>query len=150
MKNNGFTLIELLVVLAIISIIASITVPGFINYQQKSAEIATEAEMVNIMKTIKIYLTDNNNEMKARNINQLSKLMEKGGYWTIFPATDTWGTKYKFSYFQINNKKFSINYCYLQSAGLDRKFNTYEDDIYYYYYPGVSDGFIYTGKFKNY
>ncbi len=147
--NRGFTLIELLVVLAIISIIAGITVPGFLNYQRKSAEIATEAEMVNIMKTVKIYLTDNNNSMRARNINRLRRDMEAGGYWVRFPMTDSWGKKYRFFHFELSFFGIDINYTYIQSAGLDGKFNTYEDDILYLYYQGYYDEFIYTGKFAN-
>ncbi len=60
MKKGGFTLIELLIVVAIISILAVIAVPNFLEAQTRSKVSAAMADMRNISVAIESYQVDFN------------------------------------------------------------------------------------------
>jgi len=72
MKPEGFTLIELMIVVAIISILAIIAVPNFVNLRQKaydasaksvgySVKVAEEAYFNDYIRTNPTYTSDLNN-----------------------------------------------------------------------------------------
>ena len=59
-KIKGFTLIELLIVVAIISILASIAIPNFLNAQTRAKVASVQAEMATIVTGLESYYVDNN------------------------------------------------------------------------------------------
>lgn len=64
----GFTLIELLIVVAIISILASIAVPNFLEAQIRAKSSRALAEMRTIEFGLEAYRIDNNNYPAARDM----------------------------------------------------------------------------------
>ncbi len=59
MKRKGFTLIELLIVVAIISILASIAVPNFMEAQERSKVARAKADMRTYVTALETYYADN-------------------------------------------------------------------------------------------
>jgi len=58
-KNKGFTLVELLVVIIILSVISSVSIPVYLNYNNKSRESATKIEMSSVAKALSLFQADN-------------------------------------------------------------------------------------------
>ncbi|MFH1380361.1 MAG: prepilin-type N-terminal cleavage/methylation domain-containing protein [bacterium] len=58
-KNNGFTLIELMIVVVIISILASIAIPKFVNLVHKANEGKTKGCLGALRSATVIYYADN-------------------------------------------------------------------------------------------
>lgn len=59
-KRTGFTLIELLIVVAIISILASIAVPNFVEAQTRAKVARIYADMRTLTIGLESYMVDNN------------------------------------------------------------------------------------------
>ena len=55
---SGFTLIELLIVIAIIGILASIAIPQFASYRQKSYNAAAQSDLRNVKTNLEAYYAD--------------------------------------------------------------------------------------------
>lgn len=68
--RNGFTLIELLVVVAIISILASIAVPNFMEAQVRAKVGRTKADMRTLIVGIESYQLQNNEYPFRRNTQE--------------------------------------------------------------------------------
>src|SRR5512146_1039597 len=64
---RAFTLIELLVVVAIISILAAIAVPNFLEAQVRSKVSRVKADMKSLVTAIETYRLDNNTYPYRRN-----------------------------------------------------------------------------------
>lgn len=60
MSRNAFTLIELLIVVAIISILASIAVPNFMEAQARSKVSRARTDMRTLATALETYVVDNN------------------------------------------------------------------------------------------
>lgn len=60
-KQSGFTLIELLTVIAIIAILASITMVLVSDSQKKSKDAKVKSQMANLRRVTEVYYTSNNN-----------------------------------------------------------------------------------------
>ena len=59
-ERRGFTLIELLIVVAIISILASIALPNFLEAQVRAKVARCQAELRTIVVGVEMYRIDNN------------------------------------------------------------------------------------------
>ncbi len=60
MKQHGFTLIELLIVVAIISILAAIAVPNFLEAQTRSKVSRSQSDMRTLATGVESYYIDHN------------------------------------------------------------------------------------------
>jgi len=60
MNNKGFTLIELLIVVAIISILAAIAVPNFLEAQTRSKVSKAHADLRTVATALEVYRLDTN------------------------------------------------------------------------------------------
>lgn len=75
--TKGFTLIELLVVVAIIAILAAISVGGFGYISKKQAYNAAELQISLLSKALEEYKLDNGDYPDATNSNELYRAL----YW---------------------------------------------------------------------
>ena len=73
----GFTLIELLIVVAIISILASIAVPNFLEAQIRAKSARAHAEMRTIEFGLEAYQIDNNSYPPARDMSDPDPALHK-------------------------------------------------------------------------
>lgn len=65
-RAGGFSLIELLIVVSIISILAAIAVPNFLEAQTRSKVSRVQADMRTIATALESYRVDNNNYIPRR------------------------------------------------------------------------------------
>lgn len=66
-NRHAFTLIELLIVVAIISILASIALPNFLEAQTRAKVTRVKADMHSLIIAVETYRVDNNNYPIRRN-----------------------------------------------------------------------------------
>ena len=60
MKNEkGFTYIELIVVFALLAILATISIPQFVNYRTKAHNAAALSDLKNVKTILEMYYQDN-------------------------------------------------------------------------------------------
>lgn len=64
-KQRGFTLIELLIVIAILGILAAISVPLYSNYRTKAFRTSAKADLVEGAQNMERYFTRNNSYVGA-------------------------------------------------------------------------------------
>lgn len=60
LRSSGFTLLELLTVIAILGVLSSIAIPGYLASRQRALEAAALETMRNISKEIDVFNIDNN------------------------------------------------------------------------------------------
>lgn len=59
LRSNGFTLLELLTVIAILGVLSSIAIPGYLGSRQRALDSAALQTLKNISKEIDIFNIDN-------------------------------------------------------------------------------------------
>ena len=63
--NKGFTLVELVIVVAILAILVGILAPQYTKYVEKSRKTADASNMDEIVKVIKVFAADPDNDLPA-------------------------------------------------------------------------------------
>lgn len=81
-KNAGFTLIELIIVIAIISILAAITIPSYMNNVRDTRRSEATSALVQLSQAMERYYT----------VNYTYEGAAAGGADTGAPAASTFGT----------------------------------------------------------
>lgn len=88
-KQEGFTLIELLIVVAIIGIIASISIPALMNAVDRGKQKRTMSDLRVVGNAIETYSIDNNNYPIVSTIGDLANQLGPD-YLTKAILTDGW------------------------------------------------------------
>jgi prepilin-type N-terminal cleavage/methylation domain-containing protein len=109
LKNKGFTLLELMIVIAIISILAVVMIPNFVNARNAAKLTSCKTILRNISTVVEMYSQDNEGKYPASNFiitltgNPLSGYIDKV---YICPVA-----KANYEYKQINNGVSYNIYC---------------------------------------
>jgi general secretion pathway protein G len=107
LTKKGFTLVELLVVVAIIVIIATVLVPRFIDYTERTRQARAEADIKTMFVIVEAYAADegqgrypiSSNDSTVS--NSIAAVMQKRGIkWTgdATGITDPWGQPYHYAH----------------------------------------------------
>ena len=64
-NNKGFTLVELVIVIAILAILVGLLAPQYTKYVEKSRKTADASNMDEIVKVIKVFAADPDNDLPA-------------------------------------------------------------------------------------
>ena len=62
-NNKGFTLVELVIVIAILAILVGLLAPQYTKYVEKSRKTADASNMDEIVKVIKVFAADPDNDL---------------------------------------------------------------------------------------
>jgi prepilin-type N-terminal cleavage/methylation domain-containing protein len=94
-KSKGFTLVEIMIVVAIIALLAAITIPNLLKPQQTARNSAAKGELRTLATAIENYAIDNN-AVYPTDLDDLAT-----DYIPAVPCTTTGtnGTKGGFTYF---------------------------------------------------
>ena len=109
LKNKGFTLLELMVVIAIISILAVVMIPNFVNARNTAKLTSCKSILRNISTVVEMYSQDNEGKYPANDFvitltgNPLSGYIDKA---YICPVA-----KASYEYKQINSGVSYNIYC---------------------------------------
>ena len=83
MKRTAFTLLELMIVVAIIGILAAISIPKFATLVDKSREGYTKGVLATMRTAISVYYSDNEGVYP---VDDLSSLLVNGKYLNEIPV----------------------------------------------------------------
>ncbi len=99
-RSGGFTLIELLIVVAIIGIIAAITIPNLLNAIDRSKQKRTMADLRSVGTSVEEYAIDNSvypNVSSEANISGSALLSAaEPVYIRKLPTRDGWGNAMRY------------------------------------------------------
>lgn len=132
--EKGFTLIELLIVVAIISILASIALPNFLNAQVRAKVSRAKSDMRTLSMGLNMYLVDHNMYPEGRSFG-LYKLTDPIAYLSDIP-TDIFTESSFYQYGgapPVNPSRFL-----LASSGPDGDRDTTDLNL----YPGIHSPYI--------
>jgi len=115
-KNKGFTLVELLVVIIILSVISSVSIPVYLNFNNKSKESATKIEMSSVAKALSLFQADN--EVYPSDTASLS------AYLKSIPAKDSFKIDYVY---EASDDLSSYTFT---SFGIDKTEGTGDDIVF--------------------
>ena len=89
-RPKGFTLIELLVVVAVIGLLAAISIPSLLNAIDRGKQKRTMSEIRALGGAIQAYAVDHDIFPLGSNVGTLASVLE-GEYVIRVTATDSWG-----------------------------------------------------------
>lgn len=96
-SQSGFTLIELLIVVAVIGIVAAISIIQYMGALDKAKQRATMADMRSVSRAIEAYLVDNHVVPDdAGGVATLGTVLIPYQI-SVVPQTDHWGNTYSYS-----------------------------------------------------
>jgi type II secretion system protein G len=95
-RQSGFTLIELLIVVAVIGIVAAISIISYFTALDKAKQRATMADMRSVSRALEAYIVDNNFAPDdSGGVNTLTGILIPYQI-NVVPVRDHWGTLYNF------------------------------------------------------
>lgn len=93
-RRGGFTLVEIMIVVAIIALLASIAVPGFLRARKRSQASRVVNDLRLIDNSLDQYAIEHNKKTGAvANFNDLKVYLKKGGV-LYNTGTDVLGNQY--------------------------------------------------------
>lgn len=96
-SQSGFTLIELLIVVAVIGIIAAISVIQYMGAMDKARQRATMADMRTISRAVEAYLVDNHVVPEdSGGVATLAAVLIPYQI-SVVPQNDHWGNTYNYT-----------------------------------------------------
>lgn len=117
MKNRGFTVLELLVVVAIIGILAAVTLALLSDTRARSRDAKRLSDMREIEKAINLYYAENGNfpveetEITITGEDDLSGVLEGASLISEVPA-DPLHDSYTYRYQSFNSgSDFTLTFC---------------------------------------
>ena len=144
-SGKGFTLIELLVVVAVIGIISALAVPNLQRAINRSRETATEAEIMKMIESVKLFKSDTEDCIEGYDADDFADWARENEYYKDLTLTDGWGNDYDI-WLYCSSWMSGYEYVIIFSGGADGEIWT-TDDVTYIYYPPVWDGWYSTGMF---
>jgi len=100
--QGGFSLIELLIVIVVLLILAGISVPVYINYNNRAKEAATKTDMSNIATALELYKSENERYPSDFNGSILKN------YNNNYNTTDSWNNNYVYTSDQDDALNYSL------------------------------------------
>lgn len=141
-QAGGFTLIEIMVVLVVISIVSAMGVQSVIAALQMSRECHTEAEILAMVKVVKLYKSDTEACVPGEDEDDFRTWLEANNYFEQVQLLDGWGRTY---HIQIHcDSGQGAEYLIWTSDGMDGLRGN-ADDVAYLFAP---DGWTSEGAFN--
>jgi prepilin-type N-terminal cleavage/methylation domain-containing protein len=141
----GFTLIELMVVLVVIALLSGMGVQSVVAALQMSRERHTEAEILAMVKVVKLYKSDTEACVPGEDENDFRTWLQENDYFDQVRLQDGWGRDY---HIQINcNEGLGNEYLIWTSDGMDGQRGN-ADDVAYLFSPDGWDGWTSQGAFN--
>lgn len=144
-KTAAFTLVELLVVVAIISLLAAIAIPNFLNAQIRAKVARAKADMRTLAEALEAYHVDQNSYPQAAAIliwRRLVPLTTPVGYITSIPF-DPFQTHRFMRHYRYGAMDLDVaSRWMLASVGPDLNPSTDPIEFYPGYEPGLFQGMV--------
>lgn len=140
--GGGFSILELMVVGGVLALVVAIGLPTLGRSLDKSKETHSEAEILKMVETVKVYWSDTEDCIPARNAKQFKKWAEQSQYYKTLDIFDGWSKQYTLQFTCTAARRRVL----WRSDGLDGRRGSWDDIVYIYDLPRW-DGWSSTGAF---